>query len=76
MTNESSDRIQLLQGTLDMLVRRTLMFGPAHGHQIAKHNQRTTDDLLQVETGRYIQFSIVLSAKGGLLPNGSWPART
>lgn len=51
MPNEPSDRIQLLQGTLDMLILRTLLFGPAHGHQIAKHFQRTTDDLLQVEHG-------------------------
>ena len=51
MRNESSDRIQLLQGTLDMLILRTLLFGPAHGHQIAKHIQRTTDDLLQIEHG-------------------------
>jgi transcriptional regulator len=51
MPNQPSDRIQLLQGTLDMLILRTLLFGPAHGHQIAKHIQRTTDDLLQVEHG-------------------------
>ena len=51
MPNESPDRIQLLQGTLDMLILRTLLFGPAHGHQIAKHIQRTTEDLLQVEHG-------------------------
>jgi PadR family transcriptional regulator PadR len=51
MSQESTDRIQLLQGTLDMLILRTLVFGPAHGHQIAKHIQRTTDDLLQVEHG-------------------------
>src|SRR5258707_10599087 len=51
MPNESSDRIQLLQGTLDMLILRTLLFGPAHGHQISKHIQRTTEDLLQVEHG-------------------------
>lgn len=51
MTNESFDRMQLFQGTLDMLILRTLLFGPAHGHQIAKHIQRTTDDLLQVEHG-------------------------
>ena len=51
MPNEFSSRIQLLQGTLDMLILRTLLFGPAHGHQIAKHIQRTTDDLLQVEHG-------------------------
>src|SRR5438067_11896560 len=51
MPAESSDRIQLLQGTLDMLILRTLLFGPAHGHEIAKHIQRTTEDVLQVEHG-------------------------
>ena len=45
------DRIELLQGTLDMLILRTLLLGPAHGHEIAKHIQRTTTDLLQVEHG-------------------------
>ena len=45
------ERMELLQGTLDMLILRTLLFGPAHGHEIAKHIQRTTDDLLQVEHG-------------------------
>jgi transcriptional regulator len=42
---------RLVQGTLDMLILRTLIFGPAHGHAIAKHIQRTSDDVLQVETG-------------------------
>lgn len=51
MPKESSSRIELLQGTLDMLILRTLLFGPAHGHEIAKHIQRTTEDLLQVEHG-------------------------
>src|SRR5689334_15190482 len=51
MPKEPSDRIELLQGTLDMLILRTLLLGPAHGHQIAKHIQRTTDELLQVEHG-------------------------
>ena len=51
MPKDPSDRVQLLQGTLDMLILRTLVFGRAHGHQIAKHIQRTTDDLLQVEHG-------------------------
>ena len=45
------NRTELLQGTLDMLILRTLLFGPAHGHQIAKHIRRTTDDVLQVEHG-------------------------
>lgn len=64
MTNESPDRIQLLQGTLDMLLLRTLLFGPAHGHQIAKHIQRTTDDLLQVEHGSLYPALHRLERKG------------
>ena len=48
---KSPERVELLQGTLDMIVLRTLMLGPAHGHEIARHIQRTTDDLLQVEHG-------------------------
>lgn len=48
---EPQNRSELVQGTLDMLILRTLLFGPAHGHQIAKHIQRTTDDVLQVEHG-------------------------
>jgi PadR family transcriptional regulator PadR len=51
MDKTSSNRSGLLQGTLDMLILRTLLFGPAHGHQIAKHIQRTTEDFLQVEHG-------------------------
>ena len=41
----------LVAGTLDMLVLRTLIHGPAHGHEIGKHIQRTTEDVLQVEHG-------------------------
>jgi PadR family transcriptional regulator PadR len=41
----------LLQGTLDMLVLRTLLFGPAHGHTIANAIEHTSDDVLQVEHG-------------------------
>src|ERR1700719_1652852 len=51
MPNKSDERLELLQGTLDMLILRTLLFGPAHGHQIAKHIQRTTEEVLQVEHG-------------------------
>ena len=64
MPNESPDRIQLLQGTLDMLILRTLLFGPAHGHQIAKHIQRTTEDLLQVEHGSLYPALHRLERKG------------
>jgi PadR family transcriptional regulator len=64
MPQESPDRIELLQGTLDMLILRTLLFGPAHGHQIAKHIQRTTDDLLQVEHGSLYPALHRLERKG------------
>ena len=56
--------MELLQGTLDMLILRTLVFGPAHGHQIAKHIQRTTDDLLQVEHGSLYPALHRLERKG------------
>ncbi len=45
------DRLELLQGTLDLLVLRTLRLGPAHGHAIAKAIERGSDDVLQVEQG-------------------------
>jgi hypothetical protein len=48
---EQNDRIALLQGTLDMLILRTLLFGPAHGHGIGKHIQRSSEDVLQVDHG-------------------------
>jgi PadR family transcriptional regulator, regulatory protein PadR len=48
---ETKSRLELMQGTLDMLILRTLMPSPAHGHEIAKHIQRTTEDVLQVEHG-------------------------
>jgi PadR family transcriptional regulator PadR len=64
MAREPSDRIELLQGTLDMLVLRTLLFGPAHGHQIAKHIQRTTEDVLQVEHGSLYPALHPLERKG------------
>jgi len=47
----TEDRIELLQGTLDLLILRTLQGGPAHGHAIAKVIERTSDDVLQVEQG-------------------------
>jgi PadR family transcriptional regulator, regulatory protein PadR len=51
MTTEEKDRIELLQGTLDLLILRTLLFGPAHGHAIAKAIERNSADVLQVEQG-------------------------
>jgi len=51
MRTPDTDRVELLQGTLDMLVLQTLLFGPCHGHAIAKSIQRTSDDALLVEHG-------------------------
>lgn len=42
---------KLVQGTLELLIVRTLLLGPLHGHGIAKHIQRTSEDVLQVEHG-------------------------
>ena len=44
-------RIDLMQGTLDLLILRTLVFGPSHGHAIAKHVRTMSDDVLHLETG-------------------------
>ena len=52
MTKISNDRrLDLLQGTLDMLILRTLQWGPRHGHGIGQAIRAQSDDLLRVETG-------------------------
>jgi len=45
------NRVDLLQGTLDLLILRTLEAGPAHGHSIAKAIEQSSSDLLRVEQG-------------------------
>src|ERR1700730_17395709 len=50
-TREDQGRIDLLQGTLDLLILRTLLFGPTHGHAIAKAIEHNSEDVLQVEQG-------------------------
>jgi PadR family transcriptional regulator PadR len=47
-TKEQKERIELLQGTLDLLILRTLLLGPTHGHAIAKAIECNSDDVLQV----------------------------
>lgn len=50
-TKDEADRIELLQGTLDLLILRTLLTGHLHGHAIAKAIERNSEDVLQVEQG-------------------------
>jgi PadR family transcriptional regulator PadR len=45
------ERLELLQGTLDMLVLRTLQWGPQHGHGIGQSIRAQSEDLLKIETG-------------------------
>jgi PadR family transcriptional regulator, regulatory protein PadR len=70
MTEKSSPRIELLQGTLDVLILRTLLTGPSHGYAISKHIQRTSEDVLQVETGSLYPALRRLEAQGWIA--ASW----
>ena len=51
MSKTPDDRLELLQGTLDMLILRTLQWGAQHGHGIGQAIRAHSDDLLKVETG-------------------------
>src|SRR5205085_6038302 len=70
MTQKPPGRVEFLQGTLDLLILRTLLAGPTHGHAVAKHIQRTSEDLLQVEPGSLYPALHRLEAKGWIA--ASW----
>src|SRR5215813_2429455 len=70
MARFALSRVGLLQGTLDLLILRTLLAGPAHGHTIAKHIQSTSEHLLRVETGSLYPALHRLEAKGWIA--ASW----
>ena len=70
MTSKPVTRVELLQGTLDLLILRTLVSGPSHGHAIAKNIQRTSEELLQVETGSLYPALHRLEAQGWIA--ASW----
>jgi len=66
MTQRSSEpnRTDLLQGTLDMLILRTLLFGPVHGHGIATSIEKTSEDVLQIDHGSLYPALQRIQAKG------------
>ena len=70
MDKQVQQRANLLQGTLDMLILRTLLYGPSHGHQIGKHIQRTTNDFLQMQHGSLYPALHRLERRGWVL--SSW----
>ena len=51
MRKQKDEPIDMLQGTLDLLILRTLLFGPIHGHAIAKSIEQTSQDVLRVDHG-------------------------
>lgn len=70
MSQKQPTRVEFLQGTLDLLILRTLLAGPNHGHAVAKNIRRTSEDLLQVETGSLYPALHRLEAKGWIA--ASW----
>jgi transcriptional regulator len=70
MNPKTPSRVELLQGTLDILILRTLVPRPAHGHAIAKQIQRASEEILQVETGSLYPALHRLEAKGWV--TASW----
>ncbi len=70
MKRDTVSRIEILQGTLDLLILRTLVPGPAHGHAIARHIQRTSEETLRVETGSLYPALHRLEGRG--LVAASW----
>mgnify|MGYP002403770225 CR=1 FL=1 len=59
-----TDRIELLQGTLELLILQTLRWGPQHGHGIGQAIRATSEDVLQVEHGSLYPALHRLDRKG------------
>ena len=63
-SNTEANRIELLQGTLDMLILRTLRWGPQHGHGIGQAIRQSSSDLLRIERGSLYPALHRLEARG------------
>jgi transcriptional regulator len=70
-TKPTDNQLELLQGTLDLLILQTLSPGPAHGHAIAKSIERRSEDVLQVGHGslypalqRLLKLRLIVSEDG------------
>jgi PadR family transcriptional regulator, regulatory protein PadR len=75
MKSAKSERVDLLQGTLDLLVLRTLLLGPLHGHGIGKAIQRNSDELLRIDHGS-LYPALHRMVRKGWLTSGWQGART
>jgi PadR family transcriptional regulator, regulatory protein PadR len=64
LRQREKDRAALLQGTLDLLIMRTLVFGPNHGQGIARTIQQQSDDVLLVDHGALYPALDRLETKG------------
>jgi transcriptional regulator len=73
-TREESERLALMQGTLDLLILRTLIFGPQHGQGIARAIQENSADELLVEHGALYPALQRLEAKAWI--TATWGAST
>src|SRR5499433_3999487 len=72
---QQAEPVDMLQGTLDLLILRTLLFGPIHGHAIAKSIERTSQDVLRVDHGslypalQRLERRGMIAAKWGISEN-------
>jgi PadR family transcriptional regulator len=69
----TDQKLEVLQGTLDMLILKTLLFGPTHGRGIANHIRQTTDRVLSVEHGSLYPALHRLERAGWI--TGTWEVR-